>query len=149
MANIAGTLVNETDKELLARLATGQADNSNISQVKFEMQRRALDAQLDAQKEAAKASTRASEAAEKYTRATWMLIIVTAIGIALNTGFQVWTARHPAAAKVELIPSPQLDKLLTSRQQRLDSIPSSVKPDRQGTVGRVAAAKPEEAKAIR
>ena len=113
------------------------------------MQRRALDAQLNAQKEAAIASKRAAEAAEKYTKATWVFIAVTGVGILLSAGFQIWSASRSATTNVEIILSPQLDKLLATHQQRLDAIPAGVEPGGKGAVGGVAAPKPEQTKAIR
>ena len=76
MSNYAEGLVGLSDEQLVQQLSGGPFPGSqNFETIRFEMERRLL----CAQKEAAEASKRASRAAERYTTATWILIIVTVI----------------------------------------------------------------------
>ena len=144
--NYRRELTKLSDAELIEKWCDVNAPLSEYSsQVFEEMQRRALDKQLNAQIASAQASKEAADAAKKYTKATWALIVVTAIGILLSAFFQAKAAYWSASTniKTELVTSSELDHPLTSSQQRLDSVPSGVKPDRQCAGGGVAAAKPE------
>jgi hypothetical protein len=81
MANYAEELMALTDEQLAVALISPQPDSPKHEQIKFEMQRRAM----KAQKDAAEATKRSAVAAERYTFATWVLILVTVIGLLINT----------------------------------------------------------------
>ena len=118
--NYRRELTNLSDAELLEKWCDINAPLSEYaSQVLEEMERRSREVQK-----------RSTIATEQYTRATLILIIVTALGIISGLGFQLWAACHAATAEVKLVHSSELDHPLTSSQQRLDSVPPSVKPDR-------------------
>ena len=68
-----------TDEQLAEQLTSPSPGSPNHEAIKFEMQRRAMLAQ-DA---AAKATLRGAIAAERYTTATWCLIVVSVISVAV------------------------------------------------------------------
>ena len=73
MANYALELQANSDSQLAELLGSPDPGSPKHEQIKFELQRRAMAAQ-----------TRAAVAAEKYTRLTFLFILVTAIGSIIN-----------------------------------------------------------------
>ena len=71
----ADMLIGYTDDQLAQQLGMVVTGGGRFEQIKFEMERR----MLLAQKKAAVATLRAAIAAERYTIATWILILVTTI----------------------------------------------------------------------
>ena len=80
MANDAKQLMALTDEQLAEALSSPLPGSQKHEQIQFEMQRRAM----VAQKAAADATLRGALAAEKYTRATWVLIAVTVVGLLIS-----------------------------------------------------------------
>jgi hypothetical protein len=70
-------LMDYDDNQLAEQLASPMPGSQNHELIKFEMQRSAM----IAQKAAAEATVRGAIAAERYTKATWVLIAVTVIGV--------------------------------------------------------------------
>ena len=81
MTNYAENLRRLSDEQLADQMAGGpQLGSVNHELIKFEMQRRVA----VAQKLAADATLRGAIAAERYTRATWVLLILTLAGLVAN-----------------------------------------------------------------
>jgi hypothetical protein len=79
VANYAKNLIALDDAQLAEMLAGPMPGSTHHEQIKFEMERRAMAAQL-----------RAAVAAEKYTKATWFLI-----GVTVVTNFvSLWISSH-------------------------------------------------------
>lgn len=81
MSSYAKSLIALSDDQLTEQLSSPLPGSQNHELIKFEMQRRAM----LAQREAASATLRSAVAAERYTFATWILILVTvvSVGVAL------------------------------------------------------------------
>lgn len=79
MSSYVNQLLELTDEQLTLQLASPMPGSQNHELIKFEMQRRAMIAQSNA----AKATLRGAIAAERYTTATWVLILVTVISVAV------------------------------------------------------------------
>lgn len=75
MSNDAAELAKLTDEQLVQILSGPMPGSQRHEQIKFEMERRAM----VAQQRAAEATLRSAIAAERYTKATWVLIAVTVI----------------------------------------------------------------------
>ena len=80
MSDYATKLLSYTDDQVAEELSYKIPGSVNHEMVKFEMQRR----MLISQKLAADATLRSAIAAERYTRATWFLILVTTVGLIAN-----------------------------------------------------------------
>ena len=81
MTNYAENLRSLSDDQLADQMAGGPLPGSvHHELIKFEMQRRVA----SAQKLAAEATLRGAIAAERYTRATWVLLILTFAGLVAN-----------------------------------------------------------------
>ena len=81
MTNYAENLRSLSDDQLADQMAGGpQPGSVNHELIKFEMHRRVA----AAQKLAAEATLRGAIAAERYTRATWVLLILTFAGLVAN-----------------------------------------------------------------
>ena len=81
MTNYAESLRSLSDDQLADQMAGGpQPGSVNHELIKFEMHRRVA----AAQKLAAEATLRGAIAAERYTRATWVLLILTFAGLVAN-----------------------------------------------------------------
>ena len=79
MSDYSQNLRKMSHEDLADILAGGPEPGSrNHEIIKFEMHRRAT----AAQQRAAEATERSAVAAERYTRATWVLIVITVIGMA-------------------------------------------------------------------
>lgn len=77
----ATSLTGLTDIQLLETLAYKDFGGKNYDLVKFELERRVTVAQV----QAAEATLRGAIAAERYTQATWVLILVTICGAAISS----------------------------------------------------------------
>jgi hypothetical protein len=76
----AAMLMSYTDDQLAHQMGMIAKGGGRYEQVKFEMERRIL----LAQKAATEATLRSAISAERYTKATWFIILVTAIGVIFN-----------------------------------------------------------------
>ena len=75
MSNDAAELTKLSDEQLVQILSGPMPGSQRHEQIKFEMERRTM----VAQQKAAAATLRGAIAAERYTKATWVLIAVTVI----------------------------------------------------------------------
>lgn len=73
MSNYTKELMNLSDEDLAEKLGSPLPGSVHHEQIKFEMARRAMIAQM-----------RSAVAAENYTKATWVLICITAIGLGVS-----------------------------------------------------------------
>lgn len=80
MSSYSRQIMNISDEDLAEMMSGPMPGSTNHELIKFEMQRRAMTAQRDA----ANATLRGAIAAERYTRATWILISVTAVGLLVS-----------------------------------------------------------------
>ena len=79
MANYARDLMALDNSQLAEMLASPLPGSTHYEQIKFEMERRAMTAQL-----------RAAMAAERYTKATWVLIVATVVTNVVS----LWISSH-------------------------------------------------------
>jgi hypothetical protein len=72
-------LIELSDEQIVEQPASPLPGSQNHELIKFELQRRTM----IAQKKSADATLRGAIAAERYTKATWILILVTVISLTI------------------------------------------------------------------